>query len=374
MIFKRGTIEVNKPVVDAPVITSAPTPNAPKNDGTPWVGWLQSHVGEPFKTGEPPTAFNRMVFSHTDCDLGSTMLAGCAATLCGALELTGFKSPHNASAISFATYGKECDEKFGAILVLEHLQGSLKGEHHVTTFSSRDGQIYDCLGGNQDHMLQHAKYMIGVEFKIIAIRWPVSAIKQVPIDNSGKVVAAPITVAEYAAKFADAVVNPGKLAQLKSICGRILTNEPRYKEVEAATGVRWDIVACIHEREASMDFNTYLQQGDPLFNREGQPTKTVHVPAGIGPFSPQTWVNAAIHAFGGAGAHKSAPRDVGYWLMYAENYNGSGYRKMGKPSPYIWAMTDQYVSGKYVADHDYSSSAVDDQAGVAAILKVLGSV
>lgn len=191
-----------------------------------------------------------------------------------------------------------------------------------------------------------------------------------PLDNSGPVVACPHTADEYEAKFQAAEVKPEKLSELKSICGKILMNKSRYADVEAVTGVPWYIVACIHSLEASLDFGTFLQNGDPLFDHKGNPLKTTHVPKGVGPFS--SWQEAAIHALGGAGAH--APRRLGYWLGYLETYNGTGYRRRGIPSPYLWSYTDQYARGKYVEDGVFDPSAVSDQAGAAAILKVLDVV
>lgn len=45
-----------------------------------------------------------------------------------------------------------------------------------------------------------------------------------------------------------------------------------------------------------------------------------------------------------------------------------GYASRGRPSPYIWAGTDQYVSGKYVRDGVYDPNAVDQQLGCAGML------
>ena len=39
-----------------------------------------------------------------------------------------------------------------------------------------------------------------------------------------------------------------------------------------------------------------------------------------------------------------------------------------QPSAYIWAGTDQYETGKYVADHIYDSTVVDQQLGCAGLL------
>lgn len=141
-----------------------------------WMTWMTSHFGEPFKTGLPPTEFNRMVFSHTDCPLDDEMLPGCAATVCAALELSGYKSTHDASAISFAEYGNECKPFRGAIIVLEHLSGPLKGHYHVGFFVNIDDRTITLLGGNQDHQLCVKSFPLR-EYKIAASRWPVMEVK-----------------------------------------------------------------------------------------------------------------------------------------------------------------------------------------------------
>jgi lysozyme family protein len=43
----------------------------------------------------------------------------------------------------------------------------------------------------------------------------------------------------------------------------------------------------------------------------------------------------------------------------------------GVPSAYVWSGTDQYVSGKYVADHDYRAGVIDVQEGCAPILAMM---
>ena len=51
-----------------------------------------------------------------------------------------------------------------------------------------------------------------------------------------------------------------------------------------------------------------------------------------------------------------------------EEYNGLGYAARGRPSPYVWASTNQYVKGKFIADGHYDSNAIDHQLGCAALL------
>lgn len=136
----------------------------------------------------------------------------------------------------------------------------------------------------------------------------------------------------------------------------------RYQAVSATTGVPWAVIAVIHERECSQDWNASLAQGDP-WNRI-----SVHVPAGRGPF--KSWEEAAVDALVQCPPYvaRNADWSVGGTLTALEQYNGLGYAERGKPSPYIWSGTDQYTSGKYVRDGVYDPSAVDNQLGCAGLL------
>ncbi len=139
----------------------------------------------------------------------------------------------------------------------------------------------------------------------------------------------------------------------------------RYKVVEAKTKVPWWFIAVVHEREASQRWDRSLAQGDP-WNK-----KSVNVPAGRGPF--KSWEDAAYDALVNCRPYAARNTDwsPGGALTMLEKYNGLGYYQMGKPSPYLWAGTNQYVSGKYVRDGVYSASTVDTQLGVAGLLKFM---
>jgi lysozyme family protein len=151
------------------------------------------------------------------------------------------------------------------------------------------------------------------------------------------------------------------------IVGRLvaLPAKARYLAVEAKTGVPWPFIAVIHEREASQNWTASLAQGDP-WNRV-----SVHVPAGRGPF--KSWEEAAIDALVNCAPHAARNKDwsIGGALTQLEQYNGLGYASRGLPSPYIWAGTDQYVSGKYVRDGVYDPNAVDQQLGCAGLLMAM---
>ena len=139
----------------------------------------------------------------------------------------------------------------------------------------------------------------------------------------------------------------------------------RYQAVEAKTGVPWFVIAVIHEREASQDWTGNLAQGDP-WNRV-----SVHVPAGRGPF--RSWDEAAIDALVNCAPYLARNRDwsIGGTLTRLEEYNGIGYASRGLPSPYVWAGTDQYKSGKFVRDGVFDPSKVDEQLGCAGLLMAM---
>jgi hypothetical protein len=92
------------------------------------------------------------------------------------------------------------------------------------------------------------------------------------------------------------------------------------------------------------------------------------VPIGRGPF--KSWEEAAYDALVNCPPYASRNKDwtPGGLLTLLEGYNGFGYAARGLPSPYIWSGTDQYKSGKYVADHVFDPNVVDKQLGCAGVL------
>src|SRR5882672_4304045 len=145
----------------------------------------------------------------------------------------------------------------------------------------------------------------------------------------------------------------------------ISSAKSRYQSVSAKTGVPWYFIAVVHERESSQSWSASLAQGDP-WNK-----KSVHVPAGRGPFA--SWEDAAVDALVNCSPFAARNKDwsVGGMLTMIEQYNGLGYANKGRPSPYVWSGTDQYVSGKYVRDGVYDPSEVDQQLGCAGLLMAM---
>lgn len=152
---------------------------------------------------------------------------------------------------------------------------------------------------------------------------------------------------------------------------KILVNRSRYEAVSKATGVPWDVIGVIHYRESSGDFKGVLHNGQKII---GTGKLTTIVPKGRGPFT--AWEEAAIDALMNCApfAGKNKDWSIAGTLDILERYNGLGYRKKGLPSPYLWAGTDQYVKGKYVADGKYDPNHVDQQLGVAPILMKLRDI
>ncbi len=144
---------------------------------------------------------------------------------------------------------------------------------------------------------------------------------------------------------------------------KILKNKARYQKVEALTGVPWWFTGILHIRESSGNFNTYLGNGQSL-NK-----KTTITPKGRGPF--KSFEVGAYAAYKIMGYLKEKDWSLEHALYLTEKYNGFGYMRMGKASPYVWGLTNIAGLGKYIKDDVYSPTAKEAQPGTAAILRRL---
>lgn len=164
------------------------------------------------------------------------------------------------------------------------------------------------------------------------------------------------------ARWNTASVLPGLVALVDDVSNHLVQAKARYQTVEATTDVPWPVVAVIHERESSQSWQASLAQGDRWDHISS------HVPKGRGPF--KSWEEAAEDALIVCPPHAARWRDwsIGGALILLEQYNGLGYASRGLPSPYVWASTNQYHRGKYIADGHFDPNAVDRQIGCAAML------
>jgi lysozyme family protein len=172
---------------------------------------------------------------------------------------------------------------------------------------------------------------------------------------------------EYRQRFNSAKVTPARQEIVAQSVRRILSNRARYERITKSMTMPWYFLAIIHGLEADFRFDSHLHNGDPLTGR------TVRVPAGrpsqgAPPFS---WEESAIDAITVNRYDKWNDWSIAGMLVIWERYNGLGYRQYGVNSPYVWACTDLYAKGRYIADGRYDANAEPRQCGAAAILKGL---
>lgn len=166
--------------------------------------------------------------------------------------------------------------------------------------------------------------------------------------------------------------DPAYEGKINSTASNIEQYQSRYQAVSDALKSRgknipWQVIGAIHEREGSLDFGTCLHNGDPL----GQ--VTTHVPAGLWPFN--TWESAAIDALSRETYIPWMDINTVDWLAaiaeYCERYNGLGYRKKWRVSPYVWSGARFYTGGRYVADGKFSATSKDSRPGTMPVIMAL---
>ena len=172
---------------------------------------------------------------------------------------------------------------------------------------------------------------------------------------------------EYAKNYAEAEIDKERIWEVEAASKKILANKDKYLAVEKATSVPWDVIACLHYRESSLNFAAVLHNGERII---GTDKKTKLVPAGKGPF--KTWEEAAIDALFIKKYLFPKTWTIEAQLKFIEAFNGFGYKKRGELSPYVWAATTKHdETGKYVADGKYDPNAKEKQLGAVALLKFL---
>ena len=124
-------------------------------------------------------------------------------------------------------------------------------------------------------------------------------------------------------------------------------------EIAQKTGLPPELIAAIHYRESTGNFDATIKDGSKL-------------PAGV------SFVDDAVNISNDANYvifkeayNMSADSvDVIAMLSIAEVHNGTGYYKMGLNSPYLYSGTNLYTKGKYDADGHYNPDLVDKQPGI----------
>lgn len=172
---------------------------------------------------------------------------------------------------------------------------------------------------------------------------------------------------EFARRFETLKIT--NLGMASAAVSALMRNRGRYealRDLQASQGlvpVPFLFIGPVNYRESGGRLDRYLGNGDPLNQ------VSIHVPRGRGPFS--SWEAGAADAL-----HLDQVDSVTSWslpmiLARQEAYNGEGYRARSLVTPYVFADTDQYSSGKYGSDGHFDPNLVDQQVGTAALIKIM---
>lgn len=175
-------------------------------------------------------------------------------------------------------------------------------------------------------------------------------------------------IEEYAAFFASVELQAGRKQTAEWHVTMMRKSRERYAAAGKRVGVPWYFIAAVHGLEASFNFRAHFHNGDfPLGRRTRQ------IPAGrpLVWLPPSDWESSTVDALrlmGFAGQQDwSLPRT----LYRLEAYNGFGYRRIGRVTPYLWSFSNHFDRGKFVADGHFDPRARSQQCGAAMMLKLL---
>lgn len=174
---------------------------------------------------------------------------------------------------------------------------------------------------------------------------------------------------EYAQWFEAARIRPEHQESVDWHLALMRSARPRYEAVGERAGVPWYFIAAVHGLEASFNFRAHLHNGDfPLSRRTHQ------VPAGRPStwLPPSDWESSAADALRIMGFTGQDDWSLPRLLYRLEAYNGFGYRRAGRVTPYLWSFSSLYDRGKFVADGKFDPRARSQQCGAGVMLKALG--
>lgn len=187
----------------------------------------------------------------------------------------------------------------------------------------------------------------------------------------------------YAKQWDRMKIARSRAAEFRGYAEHAIAHRERYETIQQATahdalgregeGVPWVLIAALHRRESSCDFDTYLGNGQSLHRR------TTLVPKGRGPWP--TFEAGAIDALNVDGLSSVIDWRLEKLLYFAELYNGAGYDMRGLPSPYVWGGTNVQVDGKFrevLVKGEYvsvfRSKERDTQPGVAPLMLAISQL
>jgi lysozyme family protein len=176
--------------------------------------------------------------------------------------------------------------------------------------------------------------------------------------------------AGYLELFDSAKVDPARQTTVDWYVSKLTNAKYRaaYAKLEDDVCVPWYFIGVIHALEASFNFEAHLHNGDPLSKR------TVHVPANrpVVWLPPSDWHTSAKDALTLEKFTDHTDWNLARMLFRIEAYNGFRSRELHNTnSPYLWSFSNHYKSGKFIADNQWSGTAVSQQCGAAIMLKEL---
>ncbi len=169
----------------------------------------------------------------------------------------------------------------------------------------------------------------------------------------------------YAGYWDKMTINGNRVSEFHQEASVAVLHKATYQELEKATGVPWVMLAVIHRRESSANFNTYLGNGQ-LLNQV-----TTIEPKGRGPFD--SFLAGGIDAIKVEKWGSISDWRLEKQLYYCLLFNGVGTEPF-HPSSYIWGGTNIQLPGKWIRDHVYDPSVWDPQPGCAPLLQMISKL
>ncbi len=174
--------------------------------------------------------------------------------------------------------------------------------------------------------------------------------------------------AEYTALFASAELQADRKQSAEWHVTMMQKSRERYAAAGKRGGVPWYFIAAVHGLEASFNFRAHFHNGDfPLGRRTRQ------VPSGrpLVWLPPSDWESSTIDALRLMGFSGQQDWSLARTLYRLEAFNGFGYRRIGRVTPYLWSFSNHFDRGKFVADGRFDPRARSQQCGAAMMLKML---
>jgi lysozyme family protein len=176
--------------------------------------------------------------------------------------------------------------------------------------------------------------------------------------------------AGYLELFDSCKVRPERQATVDWYVNKLTSPKYRaaYEKLEDDVCVPWYFIGVIHALEASFNFEAHLHNGDPLKAR------TVQVPKGrpVKWNPPSDWQSSAKDALQYEKYTDHTDWNLAKMLFRLEGYNGFRSRELHSTnSPYLWSFSNHYSGGKFIADNEWSASAVSQQCGAAVMIKTM---